>query len=382
MTLTLHHTLREQPGFWARAARMNWLMLIFLTTIAGVGAVMLYSVASGDAWRWAYPHLIKFAVGMVVLITVAMIDIRIWQRLALPIYCACVALLIATQFLSAGDNATDRWIELGALRLQPSEPMKVALVLLIASIYARKNAADPPSLWSHIAVLVAIGIPVVLVVNQPDLGTAALIFAGGITTMFLGGLQLWLLALGVLVATAGLAVVLRSEGTSWAILKPYQYERIDAFRNPEFDPLGAGYHIQQSQIALGSGGMRGAGFQQGPQGRLDFLPEKHTDFILSSLGEEFGFLGTIVVLALYVAVLLVAAYMLYRIRAQFSRVLTGGLACLFFLYFAVNIGMVSGLLPVVGVPLPLISHGGSAMLTVMVAFGLIQSAYIHEARAR
>ncbi|MEM6680176.1 MAG: rod shape-determining protein RodA, partial [Pseudomonadota bacterium] len=271
-----------------------------------------------------------------------------------------------------------RWIQLGPLQLQPSELMKIGLVMALAAYYAWL----PPHRASHPLWLIPPGllilIPTLLVLKQPDLGTAVLLALGGGVVMFLAGVSIWYF---VVLGAAGAGTVwgvFASRGTDWQVLKDYQYRRIDTFLDPENDPLGAGYHITQSKIAMGSGGLDGRGFMQGTQSRLNFLPEKHTDFIFTTLSEEFGFIGSFSLLALYLLVATLCIVAMMRNRDRFGALLTGGLGAAFFFFWAVNMAMVMGLIPVVGVPLPLVSYGGSAMLVLLIAFGLIQSAHVHR----
>lgn len=374
MTLTIDIALRERPTFLARLARLNWVLVALLCALGAVGYAMLVSVADGDPDRWARGHIYKFTLGMVAMFAVSLIDIRVWRQLAPAIYLVCLAALAALTLFDGGNGQAARWIEIGSLRLQPSEPMKVAVVLAMAALYASGPQPATDRWWRHAAALALVVFPVALVFQQPDLGTALLIALGGLTVVFLAGIPTAFVVAGCTLAVLAVAAVRLSRGTAWQLLADYQYRRIDTFLDPTLDPSGAGYHLLQSQVAFGAGGMWGAGYMKGSQSNLDFLPEKHTDFIYAALAEEFGFSGSLLILGLHLAVLLVAAWMMLRAQGRFARLLVGGMTTVFALYFLVNMCMVVGLLPVVGVPLPLISHGGSAMLTVLVTFGLMQSA--------
>jgi rod shape determining protein RodA len=275
-----------------------------------------------------------------------------------------------------------RWINLGFMRLQPSELGKIALVMLLASYYDWldiRKVSRP--FWVLVPVVITL-IPVGLVLKQPDLGTAILMLLGAGVVMFVAGVSLWYFAAVATMGAGLVTAVMMSRGTPWQLLKDYQYKRIDIFLDPGSDPLGAGYHISQAKIALGSGGWAGRGFLQGTQSRLNFLPEKHTDFIFTTLGEEFGFLGTTSLLLLYALIILFCLHSALNNKDRFASLMTIGVAATFFFYFAVNMAMVMGLAPVVGVPLPLVSYGGSAMIVLMGAFGLVQSAHIHRPRGR
>lgn len=381
MTLTLDAALRDRPTALGRLARLNWLLAALICALGAIGYAMLVSVADGDPSRWAGGHAAKFGAGLAIMFAIALTDISVWRRLALPAYLSCLAALAALAVFSSGDTETARWIQVGPFRLQPSEPMKVAVVMLLAALYA--GGAHPPEnrFWRHALALCIVALPVAFVFQQPDLGTALLIALGGLIAIVLAGIPLVLIALGGAVAVAAVATVALSRGTSWQLLADYQFRRIDTFLDPSLDPTGAGYHLLQSQVAFGAGGMRGAGYMQGSQSNLDFLPEKHTDFIFAALAEEFGYTGSLLVLCLHLAVLLVAGWMMLRTSGRLQRLVVGGMTGVFSLYFLVNMCMVVGLLPVVGVPLPLISHGGSSMIAVLIAFGLIQSAFASSERA-
>jgi rod shape determining protein RodA len=289
---------------------------------------------------------------------------------------------VAVEFVGVTGMGAQRWLDLGVMRLQPSELMKIALVMMLAAYYDWLDLQKTSRPFWVLLPVFLILLPTALVLAQPDLGTAILLVAGGGIVMFAAGVH-WAYFAAVAASVAGLVTaVVTSRGTEWQLLEDYQYRRIDTFLDPASDPLGAGYHITQSKIALGSGGWTGRGFMQGTQSRLNFLPEKHTDFIFTTLAEEFGFLGAASLLTLYGLILLFCIASALANRDRFSSLLILGVAGAFFLYFAVNMSMVMGLAPVVGVPLPLVSYGGSAMLVLMLAFGLVQSAHVHRPRDR
>jgi rod shape determining protein RodA len=320
----------------------------------------------------------RFVAGMALMLAVAMVDIRFFRLTAPAAYLGALVLLVAVEFVGKTGMGAQRWIQLGPLQLQPSELMKIALVLALARYYDwldRGRVSHP--LWM-LPPMALIAVPMLLVLKQPDLGTALLLVLGGTMVMFLAGVSWWYFGSGIALAAGAVWAVMASRGTGWQVLKDYQFRRIDTFLNPDNDPLGAGYHITQSKIAMGSGGFSGRGFMQGTQTRLNFLPEKHTDFIFTTLAEEFGYAGSVSLLILYVLVLAFGFVSMMRNRDRFGALVTGGLSATFFLYFAVNMAMVMGLMPVVGVPLPLVSYGGSAMLVLLLAFGLIQSAHVHR----
>ncbi len=367
--------LEERPGVLKRVGRMNWVLPVLAVLLALVGYFMLRSVSVGVGPGLASSHAVKFALGVALFFAIACVDIEKWLALAIPTYLTCLALLLVTMFLSGPSDQAARWILIGGFRFQPSELTKVGVILAVAAIHAFALRHDLPKAVAYLSSIPVILIPALIVYQQPDLGTALLIAIGGLVVVFLGGVPIILVLIAIAGGVGGVFAIWQSRNTGWQVLRDYQYERIDVFLNPDLDPLGAGYNKLQSEIAFGSGGMWGRGYMGGSQTNLDFLPEKHTDFIFAALAEQFGFAGAMAVLALHVLVLVVLIYMLARVREPFARLIIGGVAAVFFLYFAVNMWMVVGLFPVVGVPLPLISHGGSAMLTVLIALGLAESAY-------
>lgn len=376
----LEYNVKHVPTGMRKVLFLNWPLALLLTAVASVGFLMLYSVAGGSFSPWAEPQMKRFAVGFSLMIFVAMVPIWFWRNLAVMAYGVSIALLIAVEFFGSLGMGAQRWIELGPLRLQPSELMKIGLVMVLAAYYdwlPVKKSSRP--LWVFIPVLIVL-FPTALVLRQPDLGTAILLLTSGGLVMFVAGVH-WAYFAAVLTAIGGLvAAVFQSRGTDWQLLKDYQFRRIDTFLDPASDPLGAGYHITQSKIALGSGGWTGRGFMQGTQSRLNFLPEKHTDFIFTTLAEEFGFIGAFSLLGLYALIIFFCISSALQNRDRFASLMTFGIAVTFFLFFAVNMSMVMGLAPVVGVPLPLVSYGGSAMLILMLGFGLVQSAHVHRPR--
>jgi rod shape determining protein RodA len=293
-----------------------------------------------------------------------------------------LGLLVAVDVMGIIGMGAQRWIDIGPIQVQPSEMMKIALVMALASYYAWLDPAKVSRpLWVALP-LVLILMPVGLVMEQPDLGTAILLIAGGGAVIFLAGVSLWYFAAAIVSVGGVVFLVLKSHGTSWQLIEDYQFRRIFTFLDPSADPLGAGYHITQAKIAMGSGGLFGRGYMEGTQSRLNFLPEKHTDFIFTTLAEEFGLVGTATLLTLYALIVVFCLVSAISNRDRFGALLTGGIAFTFLLAFSINMAMVMGLAPVVGVPLPLVSYGGSAMIVLLGAFGLAQSAHVHRPRNR
>lgn len=374
---SVHTHATAGPTLPQKLLRLNWSLVVLIVLVSGIGFAMQYSVANGDVDPYARRQMIRFAVSFCVMLVVAMVDIRFWRGSAYIFYALSLLLLVAVEVAGTVGMGAQRWILIGPVRLQPSELMKIALVVALARYFHDLNPRHVRHVLTLVPPLLMIAVPTLLVVKQPDLGTAVLLAAGGIVIMFLAGVSLWFFA-ALIVGTGGLVyAVFASQGQDWALLKPYQYNRIAVFLNPELDPRGAGYHITQSKIAFGSGGMTGEGYLQGPQSRLDFLPEKHTDFVFTVLGEEFGLVGCLVLLGLYVTLLLFGMLTALRIRHLFGRLVAMGVCMTFFAYFAINMAMVMGLAPVVGVPLPLVSYGGTSMLVLLFGFGLLLSAQVH-----
>ena len=376
----LDQSHRQTPTGLRKILHMNWALVILLVALAIIGCLTLFSLAGGTLDPWARPQLVRFLAGAVGMFIIAMIHIRFWRGMAPIAYLGGLVLLILVEFFGTVGMGAQRWIDLGFINLQPSELMKIALVMMLALYYDWLSPAKVSRPIYVAMPLVMILVPVALVLKQPDLGTAILLAAGGGVVMFLAGVSLWYFSAAIGSGVALITLVMQSRGTSWQILKDYQYRRIETFLDPSLDPLGAGYHITQSKIALGSGGLSGRGFMEGTQTRLNFLPEKHTDFIFTTLAEEFGFVGSVSLLTLYLLVVTFCLISAMRNRDRFGALLTGGIGATFFFFFAANMAMVMGLIPVVGVPLPLVSYGGSAMLVLLAAFGLVQSAHIHRPR--
>jgi rod shape determining protein RodA len=362
---------RHEMTFFQKVRNTNWFLIVLICLTASFGIAMLYSVAGGDMNPWASRQAVRFSVGVAMMLFVAFIDIRIWLRLAYPLYALGLVLLLIVELMGEIGMGAQRWLDLGFFNLQPSEVMKIAIVLALARYFHGLTAEDVQRFrWLIIPIFMA-AVPAALVLVEPDLGTAILLLMLSSAILFAAGVLWWKFAL------VGIAV-LGAIPFAWDRLHDYQRERVLTLFNPERDPLGAGYQIMQSKIALGSGGIWGKGFLLGTQSHLNFLPEKHSDFIFTTLGEEFGLVGGLILLGLYAAILVYGFAVAFRARSQFGRLLATGITTTFFLYVFINIAMVMGLIPVVGVPLPLISWGGSAMLSILIGFGLLLSVCIHR----
>ncbi len=335
-----------------------------LLALMGFGLLVLYSATDQDGGM-VVRQAVRLGFGVVVLLVLAQLPGRLMQQWAPWLFLLAVLLLVAVWLFGVGRGA-QRWLDLGVIRFQPAEAMKLALPLMLATVLARRPL--PPG-WLDLGLCLAlIGVPVGLIVVQPDLGTAVLVGASGLCILFLAGLR-WRLIFAMAAAVAAALPLV------WFNLHAYQQSRVLTFLNPERDPLGQGWNIIQSKIAVGSGGLGGKGWLEGSQSHLEFLPEPHTDFIFSVFAEEFGFVGVLALLALYALIVLRGLYLAANCRDTFGRLLGGSLVLMFFFYLAVNVGMVSGLLPVVGVPLPLISYGGTSAVTLLAGFGIVMGLY-------
>ncbi len=354
-----------------KLAQINWGLVVLISLVAAIGFVTLYSASGGSFEPWASRQMIRFALGALAMIALATVDLRIWFQWAYVFYFVAFALLIAVEIAGVIGMGAQRWLDVGLIQLQPSELMKIALILVLARYFhglSHEDIGRPQYLiWPTILVLA----PAALVFKQPDLGSALLLVSTAGLLFFLAGVRVWKFAV-ILVAIGAVVPI------AWNHLREYQKQRILTFLDPESDPLGAGYHIIQSKIALGSGGVWGKGFLQGTQGHLQFLPEKQTDFIFTMLSEEWGFVGGLVLIGLYTLILLYGIAIALRSRSQFGRLLAMGVVASFYVYAFINMAMVMGLLPIVGEPLPLVSYGGTAMMTLLAAFGLLMGVYVHR----
>ena len=361
----------DHLGLGDKLRLLNWGLVALIVTIGSIGIGLLYS-AGGMSWQpWAGAQLSRFAVGLVLMIMIALVDVRVWLRIAYPLYGAMLFLLVVVEIMGHIGMGAQRWINLGFFVLQPSELMKIALVLALAKYFhsmTLEDIAQPIKLVAPIGMVLA---PVGLVLLQPNLGTATLLMLASAAVFYAGGVRWWKFLIVLALASAILPI-------AWHHLHDYQKARLLTFMNPGADPLGKGYNILQSKIALGSGGMFGKGYGQGTQSQLQFLPEKHTDFIFVVLAEEFGLLGAWFLLGLYFLLIAYGYLIAFTCHNQFGRLTAFGLTTTFFLYVFVNVGMVTGTIPVVGIPLPLVSYGGTAMMTLLIGCGVLLGISIHR----
>lgn len=357
-----NQTLSFSEKFWS----ISFSYVLMIVLLAAIGVTVLYSAANGDWYRWALPQLMRFGLGLAVMLFLAFVDVRLFLRYSYLFYFMVLALLVIVEIKGHVGMGAQRWIDLKFMKLQPSELMKIALVLALARYFNATTLQNIETVKGILVPLVMVVAPVALVMIQPDLGTALMLLFTAGAMFFVVGVQLWKFGLVIAGGIVSLPV-------AWHFLHTYQKNRVLTFLDPERDPLGAGYHIIQSKIALGSGGIFGKGFLNGTQGHLNFLPEKHTDFIFTMLSEEFGMIGGSIVILLNFILIAYSFIFALRSASYFGKLVAIGLTTSYFLYVIINIAMVLGLLPVVGVPLPLISYGGTVIISVMAGFGIILS---------
>ena len=361
----------DDLSFFGKLRQISWGLVFLITMLACIGFATLYSAAGGNIDKWASPQIMRYFFAFGLMIAVAMVDIRWIFRLAWPVYGLTLFLLILVDVFGHIGMGAQRWLDLGIMKLQPSELAKISSVMALARYYHGKDLIEVRRIRNLFIPAMIVLAPLALVIVQPDLGTGMTIIFAATAMLFAAGVSIWLFIAGIAAAAAAIPI-------AWQFMRPYQQDRVKIFLDPESDPLGAGFHITQSKIALGSGGVLGKGYLQGTQSHLNFLPEKHTDFIFTMWAEEWGLIGGLFLISILALIILYGYWIAFRCRNQFGRLLAFGLTINFSIYVLINIGMVMGLLPVVGIPLPLMSYGGTAMITVMLAFGLIQSCNVHK----
>lgn len=350
---------------------LSFSYIIFIILLASIGTLMLYSAAGGNWDPWALRHLVRFFLSFGIMIFLSLVDVKWFLRFAYPLFFLILILLIVVEVEGYIGKGAQRWINLGFIKIQPSEIMKISMVLALAKYFHNSSIQTIESIKGIIIPSLIIFIPTTLILLQPDLGTSIMLILSGAVMFFIVGVQIWkFVALGI----AGLG----SLPIVWSLMHDYQKERVYTFLDPERDPLGSGYNIIQSKIALGSGGMFGKGFMQGTQSHLNFLPEKHTDFIFTMLSEEFGFVGAAFVVILNILIIAYGYSFAFKTTGYFGKLVIIGLTTNYFIYVSMNMAMVLDLIPVVGIPLPLISYGGTVMMSVMASFGIILSVYVNR----
>lgn len=362
-------TTNKLAYFFQKLSQLNWGIIFLVFLISFIGWGLLVSAAGGDVHLWASKQALRFCFGVVIMMILVLVDLRWWLHFSYFFYAVSLTLLCGVEFLGFMGKGAERWIDLYVIQLQPSELMKIALVMALARYF---HSRPPPlSLRQLFFPLLLIMLPVVLALRQPDLGTAMILLMVGGTLFFAAGVSLWVFGAVLIGAGASIPIL-------WELLYDYQKKRILIFLDPSLDSRAAGYHITQSKIALGSGGLWGKGYMQGTQASLNFLPEKQTDFIFTLLCEEWGFMGGVFLILLYVSLLILCFRIILTTQNAFGRLVATGMTMTFFLYVSINIAMVMGLVPVVGVPLPLVSYGGTAMLTLLIGFGFLLNVGLHR----
>jgi rod shape determining protein RodA len=362
-------TTETFSSLFQKLTQLNWRIFLLIFLISMIGWGLLISAAGGDIHVWTSKQMVRFGFGAFLMLILALIDLRWWLHFSYFFYGFSFFLLCGVEFLGFIGKGAERWIDLYILQLQPSELMKIALVMALARYFhSRPGPLNSRQLFFPLLLII---LPVVLVLRQPDLGTAMILLMVGGTLFFIVGVSLWFFGAAFVGASASVPIL-------WSLLHEYQKKRILTFFDPSQDSLGAGYHITQSKIALGSGGIWGKGYMQGTQASLNFLPEKQTDFIFTLLCEEWGFIGGAFLIALYVFLIILCFRIVLTTQNAFGKFVATGMTMTFFLYVSINIGMVMGLLPVVGVPLPLVSYGGTAMLTLLMGFGFLLNVGLHR----
>tara|TARA_X000000950_G_scaffold78617_1_gene98918 strand:- start:170 stop:1297 length:1128 start_codon:yes stop_codon:yes gene_type:complete len=366
-----HNRLNSDLSLFQKIKEVDYILLISIILLSLISLLVMYSTDGGDILYHTKSHFMKLIIFFPLMLLIAFFNIKHWHTFAYIFYFIIVLLLVWVSFFGLKASGSQRWMNLYLFVLQPSELMKIAIILTLAKYYHRIKIENVNSITSIITVLTIILIPIILVISQPDLGTSVLIALSGLIILWIAGIKIKYFVFSFIFSVISLPFII-------SFLKPYQKLRILTFLNPDRDPLGAGYQIIQSKIAIGSGGLNGKGFLKGTQSYLDFLPEKHTDFIFTLFSEEFGFIGSIGLLILYTVIIMRIIRIGIISRSNFSKLFCFGFAFSIFVYIGVNLSMVLGLLPIVGSPLPIMSYGGSSMLATMMGFGIVLSAKINH----
>ncbi len=351
--------------------RLNWSLIILISSLAIFGFVVLYSAAEGSFEPWSLKQITRFSLLLPVMLLIGIVNIKFWCRIAYPLYAVALVALILTEIMGVTAMGATRWLDVGFINIQPSEIMKLGMVFALAKYFHTNSLANTSNTIYLITPILMVVVPVLLILKQPDMGTALILLFVSATMFFAAGVQIWKF---LLVGAAGLSVM----PMLWNHMHDYQKNRVISFLDPEKDPLGNGYNLLQSKIAIGSGGFSGKGFLNGTQSQLSFLPEKQTDFIFTMFTEEFGFIGGVAVIAIYAIIIAYGVFIATSSRNHFGRMMAIGIISVFFFHVFINIAMVMGLMPIVGVPLPLLSYGGTIMTTVLIGFGLILNVHLYK----
>ena len=351
---------------YAKFININWMVISIIFLLFLLGCIVIYSASGGNFYPLVEKHVYKFIFSLIILFFLCCLNYEFFKSYSYYYYLLSIFFLVLLIFFGSESSGSNRWLNLGFFSLQPSEFAKVTLILAISKYYSDVTHLKNNSIIKLIIPMFLITVPFLIILNQPDLGTSILLLLNGISLIILSGVSVWFILFGLVIFLISVPVI-------WSLLFDYQKQRILTFLNPEGDPLGSGYHIAQSKIAIGSGGFTGKGYMKGSQSQLEFIPEIHTDFVFSVFSEEFGYLGALIIVILYLFLFIYGLMSCYKASNIYDKLTIFGLSMNFFLYFFINISMVIGLVPVVGVPLPIISYGGSSMLAVMISFGIIEN---------
>jgi rod shape determining protein RodA len=365
-------TNNEKIPLSQKLEQLNWLLISLIIILAFIGFLMLYSAGGGSFRPWLIRQLGFFCIFFPLMLFIAVTDIKIWFKASYIFYAIALSLVIVVDIMGHNAMGATRWFRIGSLTIQPSEIMKVCTVFALARYFYSTEMQNISKIKFVIIPLVLIAVPTVFIFHQPDLGTAAILAATGVSILFLAGVRMWKFAV------VGICTLIAVPFIWIFVLYDYQKQRVLTFLNPNNDPLGSGYNIIQSKIAIGSGGMFGKGYLNGTQGQLNFLPEKQTDFIFTMLSEELGFIGSFFTIAIYSAIIAIGISIAVKTKHQYGRLLTMGVINIFFIHMFINIGMGMGLIPVVGAPLPFVSYGGTIMASMMIGFGLVLNVDLHK----
>ena len=371
MSLFRSDIAHDDFSFLGRLKGLSWGLIVMVTIMASIGFASLYSAANGALDPWASRQIVRYIFSLGLMFAIAFVDIRMIYRAAWPAYGICIVLLIMVQLFGHVGMGAQRWLDLGIVKVQPSELTKIATIMVLARYFHGVEMANIKKLKTLLYPAGIVLLPLALIVTQPNLGTGLTLVFVSAAILFAAGVSIWIFIIGIAGGLAAIPIV-------WMFMHDYQKNRVMTFLNPEADPLGTGFHIMQSKIALGSGGIFGKGFLQGSQSHLNFLPEKHTDFIFTLWAEEFGLFGGIILLLLIAMIFMNGLWIAFRSRSTFGRLLAFGLIVNFSIYIFINIAMVMGMIPVVGIPLPLMSYGGTSMIAVMIGFGIMQSCHLNR----
>lgn len=363
--------MQRKKSIYYRLLSLNWALILLILIMSLIGFSALYSAADANLKPWAFKQIIRFVIFFPVMLVIAIIDIKFWHKVSYLFYFAVLTMLILTEFMGTTAMGATRWLKIGPLNVQPSELMKIAIVFALANYFNSINYQSTKRLLYVIPGLLIVSIPALMVLKQPDLGTTLILLLIAFVVFFATGVSWWKFVVVIVAVISSIPLI-------WMGLHDYQKRRVETFINPDSDPMGAGYNILQSKIAIGSGGLTGKGYLKGTQSHLNFLPEKQTDFIFTMIAEEFGFVGGALLISIYGLIIFYGLFIASTAKSHYGKLIAVGITSMLFFHVFVNIGMVMGLLPVVGAPLPLLSYGGTIMMTMLIAFGFLLNVGVYS----